>query len=32
VSSGKEFRVDEVACVAAGDPACSFWIYKEPVG
>jgi predicted hydrocarbon binding protein len=32
VSSGKEFRVDEVACIAAGDPACSFWVYKDPVG
>ena len=32
VSSGKEFRVDEVACIAMGDPSCSFWIYKEPIG
>jgi V4R domain len=32
VSGGKEFRVDEVACIATGDPACIFHVYKEPIG
>jgi len=32
VSGGKEFRVDEVACIATGDPACVFHVYKEPIG
>jgi hypothetical protein len=32
VSGGKEFRVDEVSCVAVGDTNCSFAVYKEPVG
>jgi hypothetical protein len=32
VSGGKEFRVDETTCIAMGDQACTFMIYKEPVG
>ena len=32
VSGGKEFRVDEVTCRAAGDPHCTFACYKEPIG
>jgi hypothetical protein len=32
VSGGKEFRVDEVACIAMGDIACVFHVYKEPIG
>jgi hypothetical protein len=32
VSGGKEFRVDEVACISTGDPACVFHVYKEPIG
>jgi predicted hydrocarbon binding protein len=30
-SGGKDFRVEEVACHAAGDPNCVFHIYKEPL-
>lgn len=32
VSGGKEFRVDEEACIGIGDKACTFAIYKEPIG
>jgi hypothetical protein len=32
VSGGKEFRVDEIACIAMGDKSCIFAVYKEPVG
>ncbi len=32
VSTGKEFRVDEISCIGHGDQNCSFMIYKEPVG
>jgi hypothetical protein len=32
VSGGKEFRVDELTCVAMGDKNCTFAVYKEPVG
>jgi hypothetical protein len=32
VSGGKEFRVDETTCIGMGDPACTYLIYKEPVG
>jgi hypothetical protein len=32
VSGGKEFRVDETACIAMGDKSCVFAVYKEPVG
>ena len=32
VSGGKEFRVDEVACIATGDKSCVFPVYKEPIG
>lgn len=31
VSGGKDFRVEEVACHAAGDENCVFHIYKEPL-
>ncbi|MGQ9625885.1 MAG: V4R domain-containing protein [Anaerolineae bacterium] len=31
VSSGKDFRVEEITCVATGDPTCNFAIYKEPL-
>jgi len=31
VSSGKSFRVEEVACCAMGQEACVFHIQKEPV-
>jgi predicted hydrocarbon binding protein len=30
VSGGREFRVIEVQCIAAGEPTCDFMIYKEP--
>jgi hypothetical protein len=32
VSGGKEFRVDEVTCIATGDQSCIFHVYKEPIG
>ncbi|GAP15581.1 protein containg V4R domain [Longilinea arvoryzae] len=32
VSGGSEFRVNESKCIAMGDPACDFIIYKEPIG
>jgi predicted hydrocarbon binding protein len=32
VSGGKEFRVEQISCIAMGDPNCSFAIYKEPIG
>jgi predicted hydrocarbon binding protein len=32
VTDGREFRVDEIECVAAGGEACVYAIYKEPVG
>lgn len=32
LSGGKEFRVDETTCISMGDQACTFIIYKEPVG
>ncbi len=32
VSGGRTFRVDEIKCIAVGDEACSFAIYKEPLG
>ena len=28
----REFRVDEIECVAAGGETCTYAIYKEPVG
>lgn len=31
LSSGKEFRVEEIACHAAGAPACVFRIPKQPL-
>ncbi len=32
VSGGKEFRVDEISCMAVGDKTCTYIIYKEPIG
>jgi len=32
VSGGREFRVDEISCIAMGDSSCTFMIYKEPIG
>ncbi len=32
VSGGREFRVDEITCIAMGQPSCTFMIYKEPIG
>ncbi|HWQ03980.1 MAG TPA: 4-vinyl reductase [Longilinea sp.] len=32
VSDGGEFRVFESQCIAMGDPACVFFIDKEPIG
>ena len=32
VSGGKEFRVDEIECIAMGAKSCVFAVYKEPVG
>jgi predicted hydrocarbon binding protein len=32
VSGGKEFRVEEMKCVAIGDETCDFMIYKDPIG
>ncbi len=31
VSGGQDFRVEEVACHAAGDEACVFHIHKDPL-
>ncbi len=31
VSGGKDFKVEEVECHAAGDPNCVFHIHKEPL-
>ncbi|MCI0397125.1 MAG: 4-vinyl reductase [Chloroflexi bacterium] len=31
VSGGLEFRVEELECIAAGAPACTFKIDKEPI-
>jgi hypothetical protein len=32
VSGGHKFRVEEIECVAMGDEACTYAIYKEPIG
>jgi predicted hydrocarbon binding protein len=32
VSGGKEFRVEETACIASGDDICEFLVYKDPIG
>jgi hypothetical protein len=32
VSGGKEFRVDEISCIAVGDKTCTYIVYKEPIG
>ena len=31
LSGGKSFRVEEVECTAAGDPACKILIGKRPI-
>jgi predicted hydrocarbon binding protein len=31
VSGGKDFKVEEIHCHAAGDPNCVFHIFKEPL-
>jgi hypothetical protein len=31
VSSGQQFQVEEVACIAVGDQACVFHIQKDPL-
>lgn len=31
VSGGKDFRVEEMECVACGGENCVLWIYKEPL-
>lgn len=31
VSGGKDFKVEEVNCIAAGDDKCIFHIYKDPL-
>ncbi len=30
-SGGLDFRLEEIECVAMGDPACTYAIYKEPI-
>jgi predicted hydrocarbon binding protein len=32
VSGGKEFRVEEIGCVATGDITCDFLVFKDPIG
>lgn len=32
VSGGLKFRVEEIGCIAMGDDACTYAIYKEPIG
>ena len=31
VSNGKDFKVEEISCVARGDSTCDFAIYKRPL-
>jgi predicted hydrocarbon binding protein len=31
VSSGLTFQIEEIACIAAGDPTCTFQLQKEPL-
>jgi len=31
ISGGKEFRINESKCIAAGDNICEFTIYKQPL-
>jgi predicted hydrocarbon binding protein len=31
VSGGKEFRVDEIQCIATGDQRCEFLVYRDPI-
>ncbi len=32
VSGGKEFRVEEIGCIASGEDNCAFLVYKDPIG
>jgi len=32
LSGGRKFRVEEIECVAMGQPTCTCAIYKEPIG
>lgn len=32
VSGGKEFRVEEIGCIATGNDVCEFLVYKNPIG
>lgn len=32
VSGGKEFRVEEIQCIASGDDTCEFLVYRNPIG
>jgi hypothetical protein len=32
LSGGRKFRVEEIECVAMGGEACTYAIYKEPIG
>ncbi|NLE45950.1 MAG: 4-vinyl reductase [Chloroflexi bacterium] len=32
LSGGRQFRVEEIECVAMGDEVCTYAIYKDPVG
>jgi predicted hydrocarbon binding protein len=32
ISGGKEFRVDEIQCIATGSDACEFLVDKDPIG
>jgi predicted hydrocarbon binding protein len=31
VSGGKNFMIEEIACIARGDPACSFHVGRHPI-
>jgi predicted hydrocarbon binding protein len=31
VSNGREFRVEEIECIATGNSACVIAIYKQPI-
>ena len=31
VSGGRQFRVEEIECIAMGQPACTYAIYKDPI-
>jgi hypothetical protein len=32
ISGGRKFRIEEIECVAMGGEACTYAIYKEPIG